>query len=596
MDEAARLREIERYECAGAMTGPRLRQILELAQLTFDVRDVNISTIYADRQLCHSRLGELDGDLPRDESFCHRTIESDDPLVVPDARSDPRFRDFRVVREGPEIRFYAGAPLITPDGYRLGSLCLIGDKPRAFGAKDTTILRNLAALAMEHMELVRLIEAGKFDELTGLRNRRFLIEAMETSIASGRGSTTLLIDLDGFKAINDSLGHAYGDEALREVAARLARFVGEDRVVARLGGDEFVVFLDGIVDLFAGTEIAQRIVAELGEPISMCGHLVHLGASIGIVGRSNEPDAMRLLGNADLAMYRAKAAGRNCYRVFTRDIRSTAIERGNVILELQEAWEDGALELYYQPVVRLSDGAWIGAEALLRWNYPYRGVLAPAVFLPVLEESHLALPVGTWIIQDACRQAAEWRRLCEPDFKISVNLFEVRFKPGDLVEIVIAALAANGLPPAALELEITERVILAEDRRILNQIKLLKDMGVGIAFDDFGTGFASLSALKDYPVTCLKIDRSFIAQITKSEKDLSIVDALLSISRAFDLDIIAEGVETIEQHDVIRNRLCPNAQGYLFGRPVTARAFETGWQARAVEVSRNEPALMARSA
>ena len=320
-------------------------------------------------------------------------------------------------------------------------------------------------------------------------------------------------------------------------------------------------------------EVAQNIVEELGKGMMIGGHLIHLGASVGVACRTTESDALQLLGSADLAMYRAKRDGRNRSRLFTREMRATVLERGNVVLELQEAWEDGAFELYYQPLVRLSDSAWIGAEALLRWNYPYQGVLCPAAFLPVLEKSQLALTVGTWIIDEACRQAADWRARIDPNFSIAVNLFEMQFQPGNLIEIVQAALSKYELPQTALQLEITEGILLTEDARTIEQIRQLKALGVGISFDDFGTGFASLSSLKECPATCLKIDRSFVSQMTVNPKDRAIVDALIGISRSFGLDVLAEGIETVEQCELLRERSCAVGQGFLFGRPMKASAF-----------------------
>ncbi|TPW26542.1 putative bifunctional diguanylate cyclase/phosphodiesterase [Pararhizobium mangrovi] len=551
--------------------------IIELARSVFHIENISLSILYAEQQICHVESGTLNGDLPRPETFCQTTIQSDAVVIAEDARTDARFKDLPRVSGDAGIRFYAGAPLITPEGHRLGALCLLDTEPRVLNDRQLADLKRLAGLAMEHMNLVRAREEARYDALTGLLTRRSLIERMDAAIAAERRSAALLIDLDGFKDVNDSLGHAYGDLVLQTVVERLGRFKAEGRTVARLGGDEFVLFLDGAVDLFEAAGLADRILRALAEPIVINGHLVHVGGSIGLVVRTNEANALDLLGNADLAMYQAKLGGRGCYRMFEQTMRHNALERGNAILELQEAWEEGALELYYQPLVRLADGAWAGAEALLRWNYPYRGVLPPAVFLPVLERSHLAVPVGSWIIREACRQAAAWRKTYDPDFHVAVNLFEVQFRTGDLIKVVTGALAEHGLPTSALKLEITENILLTSDPGIVEQLHALKALGVGIAFDDFGTGFASLSALKDYPVTSLKIDKSFIANVTESEMDLSIVDALLHIAETFKLSVVAEGIEEEAQRDLIRGRLCEYAQGYLYNRPTTALSFEEAW-------------------
>ncbi|WAP70432.1 putative bifunctional diguanylate cyclase/phosphodiesterase [Jiella pelagia] len=578
-DEAARLREVERYRRSGALTGEKLERVVKLASTIFGFEHVNITTHYDDMQICHVRVGNLGRDRPRAETFCRVPVETRQTLVVHDLAKDERFRSSPLVVDGPRVRFYAGAPLISPSGHCIGALCLLDTKPRRFSQHDAELLTDLAILAVDHMELIRVNDEAKYDALTGLRNRPYLLEVMQTSIEADRMSSVVLIDLDGFKEINDSLGHACGDEALVLVAERLREFAGDDRVIARLGGDEFVIFVDGKADPIAAAELAAAVVARLGKAITLHGHLVHFGASVGLALRSNEIQATQLLANADLAMYRAKQDGRNCHRLFTREMRDTALERGNIVLEMQEAWEGGAFELYYQPIVRLGDGAWTGAEALLRWNYPYRGVLPPALFLPILEKSHLAAHVGSWVIEEACRQASDWRRRFDPNFKIAVNLFELQFKPGTLVPKVRDVLARNELPPQALQLELTERIILADDPRILEQVRQLREIGVGIAFDDFGTGFASLSALKNYPVSCIKIDRSFIAEAADNPADLSIVSSLINLSKSLNLETVAEGIETSAQLAAIGPEKGINGQGYLFSKPQPPRRLEALWAA-----------------
>ncbi|ORE91652.1 sensor domain-containing phosphodiesterase [Aurantimonas sp. 22II-16-19i] len=576
-EEAARLREVERYRRSSALTGEKLERIVKLASAMFGFERVNVTTHYADTQLCHVQLGELSAPRRREETVCRVPVETGELLVVEDLSQDPRFMHLPAVREEPHIRFYAGAPLVTPSGHAIGALCLLDTKPRPFTRHQGELLADLAALAVEHMELIAINEEAKYDTLTGLRNRPFLIDAMQASIDAGRASSILLIDLDGFKEINDSLGHACGDEALVQAAGRIAELCDGQRVSARLGGDEFVIFMDGEANPIEATKVAERAVLRLAEPMTIRGHVVQFGASIGIAIRERESDATQLLGNADLAMYRAKQDGRNCHRIFTRELRNVALERGNIVLEMQEAWEDGSFELYYQPIVRLSDGRWTGAEALLRWNYPYRGVLPPAMFLPVLEKSHLAVEIGTWVIDEACRQAAIWRRRFDPDFTIAVNLFELQFKPGTLVAKVRESLGRHGLPPEALQLELTERIILAEDSRIVDQVRALRDHGVGIAFDDFGIGLASLSALRHYPVSCIKIDRSFIAEVAGNAADQSIVASLIALSKSLKLETVAEGIETAEQRAMLEQVDGVNGQGFLFSRPQPVALLESVW-------------------
>ncbi|MBP0617296.1 sensor domain-containing phosphodiesterase [Jiella mangrovi] len=582
-NDSARLAQVERYRKSGALGGEKLVRFVNLTASIFGFENALISTHHEHLQICHVRAGKLGATLPRERTICRVPVESGETLVVHDLTKDERFKDIPEVVGNPSLRFYAGAPLIAPSGHCIGALCLLDTKPRQFSHKDTQLLTELACFAIEHMELVRVTEEAKYDPLTGLRNRPFLLAAIQASIDAGNASSVLLIDLDGFKEINDSLGHACGDEALTEVAERLGEFAGDCRVIARLGGDEFVIFLDGEADPIAASKVARAVVARLAEPFTVRGYVVHFGASVGVALRTVEAEAIQILGNADLAMYQAKQEGRNCYRHFTRDMRNVALERGNVVLEMQDAWEGGSFELYYQPIVRLSDGAWTGAEALLRWNYPYRGVLPPAMFLPILEKSHLAVDVGGWVIDEACRQVAIWRKRFAPDFKIAVNLFALQFNCQTLVDRVCGALARHGLPPAALQLELTERIILAEDPRILEQVRQLRAMGVGIAFDDFGTGFASLAALRHYPVSCIKIDRSFISGIGGSAADRTIVNSLIGLSRSLSLETVAEGIETSEQRAIMAEQEGLDAQGFLFAKPQPASLLEAVWSCQGDE-------------
>ncbi|MBO0903302.1 sensor domain-containing phosphodiesterase [Jiella sonneratiae] len=576
-EEIARRAAVERYRRSGALFGEKLERVVKLASTIFGFAHVNLTTHHDEMQVCHVHVGRYGQDRRREETFCRYPVASHELMVVHDLSKDARFTDHPVVAGKPHLRFYAGAPLVTPCGHAIGALCLLDTRPRKFSARDGELLADLAALAVEHMELVSVVDEAKYDPLTGLRNRGFLVETIKASLEADRASSVLLIDLDGFKQINDSLGHGCGDEALALVAGRLREFARDDRTIARLGGDEFVVFVDGTADPIEVTRLAEAVVARLGEAITLQGHVVNFGASVGVVLRSYETEAMQLVGNADLAMYRAKQDGRNCHRLFTRSMRNVARDRGDVVLEMQDAWEDGAFQLYYQPIVRLADGRWTGAEALLRWNYPYRGVLSPALFLPVLEKSHLAVDLGAWVIDEACRQAALWRGRFDPEFSIAVNLFELQFRPGTLVMRVREALSRHRLPPQALRLEMTERIFLGDDPKIFAQVRQLREMGVGIAFDDFGTGFASLSALRSYPVSCIKIDRSFIADMIRKPDDLTIVTALISLAKKLNLDVVAEGIETEEQRAVVAREAGIEGQGFLFSKPEPADVIERIW-------------------
>ena len=283
-------------------------------------------------------------------------------------------------------------------------------------------------------------------------------------------------------------------------------------------------------------------------------------------------DTMHILENADLALYSAKSNGRGKVRIFTRELRQAAIERSGLLAELRDAWESKDFELYYQPQVRLSDGALVGAEALIRWNYPYRGVLPPAAFIDALEGSAIAVPVGTWIINQACRQANAWREAGIGDFRIGVNLFAVQLRAPDFVDVVAEALRDSGLPANALEIEVTENIVLQNESVTLQHLSNLRKLGVKIAFDDFGTGFASLTMLKRIEIDRLKVDRSFVRHVDTDLRDQAIVDAIARMAQGCGLSVIAEGIETEAQADHMQAYAC-EGQGYLWGRPMTAADF-----------------------
>jgi diguanylate cyclase (GGDEF)-like protein/PAS domain S-box-containing protein len=420
-----------------------------------------------------------------------------------------------------------------------------------------------------------LLHLAYHDPLTGLPNRSSLNE-MAAQGENGRVPMALvLLDLDGFKHVNDTLGHAAGDDVLREVASRLAGRLGQRGRLARLGGDEFAVLLFG-EDAAAGKAIADEMLFVLERsPFEVRGRQFRITASAGLVrvppGHTASPEA--LLSNADLALYRAKAAGGGTCQVFSQVDRAEYDAQWLLEVEISRAAEQGEFELHYQPQVRLSDGLVVGAEALIRWRHPTRGLLGPALFLEALESSRHARRVGDWIIDEACRQAAVWRRV-GLQLRIGVNLFGGQLVAGDLAEMIEAALAAHELPPETLELELTENIALRQDKdEMLAPLRALLAQGVGIAFDDFGTGFASLTTLREFPLTRLKIDRSFISGLPDAAHDAAIVESVLVLARSLGLDVIAEGIETRAQESFLATRGCPEGQGYRYGRPMPAEEF-----------------------
>jgi diguanylate cyclase (GGDEF)-like protein len=420
----------------------------------------------------------------------------------------------------------------------------------------------------------RLLQMTQQDALTGLPNRRLLYTRLTEITQCAVAGALMLIDLDGFKYVNDTLGHSAGDRVLREIAGRIRRIAAGAYTAARLGGDEFALLLPGITDPAAAMVIADGLIADVSQPVLLDGQLINIGTSIGIAIHplhGNDPE--QLFSDADLALYQAKAEGRHCARLYAPDLRAVAQSKMLRDNELRLALEQGEFEIFYQPQVRLRDGALTGAEALLRWRHPQHGLLTPADFLPALEGGMLSAQVGTWVIEHACRQAAAWRAQGTPDFRIGVNLFGAQFRSGDLVAWVMQACAKAGLPPEALEIEITENIILRHEDEILTPLRRLRARGVGVAFDDYGTGFASLSMLTRLPVSRLKIDRSFTQLVCENASEAAVVQAVIGLARAMNLQVTAEGIETAGQAEALQQRGCDEAQGYYFGRSMSAAQF-----------------------
>jgi diguanylate cyclase (GGDEF)-like protein len=429
----------------------------------------------------------------------------------------------------------------------------------------------------------RLLRLTQLDALTGLLNRTVLQERLAKNAEHSGAGALLMIDLDGFKYVNDTLGHSAGDAVLRDIAKRIcdaARQAGG--TAARLGGDEFALLLPGVADPEAALASARHLIAQIAMPVSPAGQQINIGASIGVVLHPlHGQEAEALFANADLALYQAKAEGRQCARLYHAELRLRA--QGKVLrdTELACALERGEFEMFYQPQVRLADGAVTGAEALLRWHHPQLGLLGPKDFIGALEGGLLSARVGDWVIETACRQAAVWRAGIVPEFKIAVNVFGAQFRCGNLVEWVMQACDQAGLPAEALELEITENVILRHEDEIIAPLRELRARGVGVAFDDYGTGFASLSTLTRFPVSRLKIDQRFVRAICESVPEAAVIHAVMGLARALELSVTAEGVENEAQARALAWEGCKEAQGYLYGEPMGQAAFAQRFMATA---------------
>jgi diguanylate cyclase (GGDEF)-like protein/PAS domain S-box-containing protein len=432
-----------------------------------------------------------------------------------------------------------------------------------FGA----IIRDISARRADE---TRLYELAHVDALSRLPNRLVLLERIDELVREAQPFAVLMLDLDGFKDVNDTRGHNAGDDVLREVARRLLECVRPTDTVARLGGDEFSVLLPGCDNRALVERIGDCILGALTFPFQLEGGNAHVSASIGAAFSPLHGNRVAdLLSASDLAMYQAKADGRNCLRFFNPDLRRAVMNRHAIEADIRRAVETGEFELFYQPQVCATDGRLLGVEALLRWRHPGEGLLAPYRFLPTVESGQFAAVIGRWVMETACEHAVKLRRHM-PGIIMGVNLFGAQFRTGLLALEVTGILERTGLPAHALELEITENIILKHDDMMLAPLRSLHAMGVGIAFDDFGTGYASLSLLKRYPLTRLKIDRSFIQDVCTDAADASIVNAVILMARNLGFKVIAEGVETAEQRDFLVAHGCSAVQGYFYGKPMSA--------------------------
>ena len=415
------------------------------------------------------------------------------------------------------------------------------------------------------------------DGLTNLPNRLLLDARLQHAIERARRNDNLLaslfLDLDHFKNINDSLGHATGDEMLRIVASRLRGSVREDDTVARLGGDEFVVIMEQVQRIEDVTLMARKLMEILREPFDIHGHELSVGVSVGISLFPQDGDSAEvLLKNADAAMYRAKESGRNSYAFYTRELTSSAYDRMMLEGQLRRALERGELLLHYQPQVNLDSGDICALEALVRWQSSENELLPPSRFLPIAEESGLILPIGRWVLETACRQMATWKSRGVGLQRIAVNLSGKQIQQHDLAETVRDVLTESGCRAEWLELEITEGFIMGEAKQSIRTLDALRKLGVHLAIDDFGTGYSSLSYLKRLPVDKLKIDRSFIRDLAEDPNDAAIVSAIIAMGKGLQLEITAEGVETEVQAAFLKQRGCQQAQGFYYGKPAPAES------------------------
>ena len=479
------------------------------------------------------------------------------------------------------LRSTALLPVRGESGVR-GLLCAAYKTPNAFAAEELNFAEAVASVLSTALQRIdsenRLAYLAQFDPLTGLANRTLLADRFSQIIVQAKRRdvplATLFIDLDGFKTVNDTLGHAGGDELLKEVALRLQQTVRDGDTVARISGDEFAIVLADMAQLEDAALVAQKVIDRLAATFHIAGKEVFVTASVGIaVFPGDGTDADTLIGAADAAMYRAKQSGRNTFQFFTAEINQRSRARAHMGAELRRALEREEFALVYQPKVDLKTRSVTGAEALLRWNHPGRGLVSPVEFIPVLEETGLIVAVGDWVLRRACEDLKAWQAAGLAVAPVAVNLSARQFRRTDLDSHFKALVAGVGIDPGLIELEITESQLMQDPPHAIRVMRALRDAGMRIAIDDFGTGYSSLAYLNRFPVSSLKIDRSFVKDMAKNKDDATIVRTIIEMAHSLSFTVVAEGVETEEQATFLRLLRCEQAQGYLFAKPMPREEF-----------------------
>jgi diguanylate cyclase (GGDEF)-like protein/PAS domain S-box-containing protein len=563
---------IERTANAGALLEEKERAVVTLNSIGDAVMSTDAWGNVAYLNLVAERLTGW----TREEASGHPV---DDVLRLVDATSREPIANpmTRAARDDEAVRLTSSCVLIRRDGSEFAvqdSAAPIHDRAGAVSGAvmvfhDVSELRALS-LRMSHL--------AQHDGLTDLPNRVLLGDRLEQAmgLAHRRGSklAVLSLDLDRFKHVNDSLGHAVGDRLLRSVARRLLASVRNSDTVSRQGGDEFVILLPDLTHADQAAVAAEKLLASLRDVHRIQEHELHLTASIGVAsfpedGRS----VVTLLRNAECAMHKAKDRGRDNYQFFMSEMNARASERQSIESSLRRALERSELVLHYQPKLNLHTGKVVGVEALVRWNHPVRGLMHPSQFISIAEECGLIVPIGRWVLSEACRQARYWIDSGLPPMRMAINISAVELRAKDFVRAVRDALNDTGLDPDCLELELTETFLMLDSRAPEAALRAIKALGVHLTLDDFGAGCSSLSYLKRYPIDTLKIDRSFVRDLATAADDGSIVRAVIGMGKSMNMQVVAEGVETPEQLAFLKQEVCPEAQGYFFSHPIDAGAF-----------------------
>ncbi len=548
------------------------------------------------RQWNKAMFGSTVSEVSLADSFAAHSLGNTDLLTISDLRDSEHAANPQVIGE-PGFRFYAGAPLVAPDGLPIGVLCAMDTRTRPFSEEQSSALRLLAAQATALLEGRRRIalltgevsvrsdaeedarRQARRDVLTGLPNRTLFLERVETALKAARvirakngdaahgGVAMLFVDLDRFKRINDTLGHAAGDIMLREVAARFTGALRTEDTLARIGGDEFTVLIPDLPTANYAVIVSQMLQRTLVRPVSLQNQEFTVGASIGIATSPRDgDDAATLLKHADIAMYQAKAKGG--YQSYDPLMNADSYQRLIEESELRRAIEREELSLHYQPLLEMATGKVVALEALCRWRHPERGTVPPAHFIQVAEQAGMIVELGEWVLRRACIDAQSWRGKGFDDLRVSINLSSRHIVHGTVLQTVTALLTEFDLPGTIFDIEITETALCTTGDTTPQTLQGLRSLGVRLSVDDFGTGYSSLAYLRRFPVDILKIDRAFIAGLDKNTPDEALVRASVEMAHALDLLVVAEGVETEAQRNCLQALGCDIAQGFLFSRPV----------------------------
>jgi diguanylate cyclase (GGDEF)-like protein len=497
-------------------------------------------------------------------------------VLITDIEEEPSLEPLLEAIREEGIGALAYFPLLAQGGL-VGKLMIYYNEPHEFTRDEEqlaqTIARHVAFAITRRESEERVRQLAYHDELTGLPNRLLLRDRFDQALAHSRRSGQSLaiasLDLDRFKTINDTLGHSVGDALLRATADRLTSVLRATDTVARIGGDEFLLVLPGISHAADAVNITEKVVSAMRLPFSVHGHELHCTASVGVtIYPDDAEDHEALRRNADIAMYRAKESGRDTHQVYAADMGHEASWRLSVDSGLRRALDREQFQLHYQPIASTGDGSVVGVEALIRWMHPEKGLVLPDEFISLAEETGIILPLGEWVLRTACTQAVAWQEAGMRPIRIGVNISARQFRQPDLADVISRILAETGFDPTLLDLEITESAAMKNAAVTISLLERLVEMGIRISIDDFGTGYSSLTYLKHFPIHAVKIDRSFIREISTDQNDALIAAAIITMAHTLDLNVVAEGVESPEQLQFLKDRDCNEYQGYLLARPM----------------------------